>query len=80
VYGTYLHGPVLPKNPWLTDQLVRIALERKVGGPVPLAPLDDAIELRAHAVALEHAMRNRGRRTALNPMARARTVSSQGAT
>jgi len=67
VFATYLHGPVLPKNPWLTDQLLRIALERRSGGPVPLMPLDDALERTAHDVALEKALRNRGRRTALAP-------------
>ncbi len=67
VIATYLHGPVLPKNPWLTDMLLRIALERKYGEPVELAPLDDAAETRAHEVALEKALRNRGQRTALNP-------------
>jgi hypothetical protein len=67
VFATYLHGPVLPKNPWLADVLVRIALSRKVGAPVVLAPLDDAFERRAHDVALEKALRNRGRRTALAP-------------
>ena len=39
VYATYLHGPVLPKNPWLTDQLIKIALERRMGQPVELTPL-----------------------------------------
>ncbi len=67
VLATYLHGPVLPKNPWLTDQLIRIALERSAGGPVELAPLDDELERRAHHVALAKALRNRGRRTALEP-------------
>ncbi len=67
VYATYLHGPVLPKNPWLTDQLIRIALERAVGRPVSLAPLEDGIESRAHDVALAKAQRNRGRFTALTP-------------
>jgi hypothetical protein len=67
VFATYLHGPVLPKNPWLADVLVRIALSRKVGQRVVLAPLDDALERRAHDVALAKAMRNRGRRTALTP-------------
>jgi CobQ-like glutamine amidotransferase family enzyme len=65
VIATYLHGPVLPKNPWLTDVLLRIALERKYGEPVALEPLDDDFERRAHAVAEEKAMRNRGKRTAL---------------
>jgi CobQ-like glutamine amidotransferase family enzyme len=67
VYATYLHGPVLPKNPWLTDQLIRIALERKVGARVELSPLDDALERQAHEVARQKALQNRGRRTALEP-------------
>lgn len=67
VYATYLHGPVLPRNPWLTDMLIRIALERRTGAPVTLAPLDDAVEQHNHEVALAKAMRNRGQRTALEP-------------
>ena len=67
VFATYLHGPVLPKNPWLADMLVRIALSRKAGGRVLLAPLDDALERRNHDVALDKALRNRGHRTALTP-------------
>ncbi len=74
VFATYLHGPVLPKNPWLTDQLIRIALERKTGVPVTLAPLTDEMEQRAHQVALDKALQNRGRRTALEP---ARLVRGQ---
>ncbi|MDQ2940956.1 MAG: glutamine amidotransferase [Chloroflexota bacterium] len=76
VYATYLHGPVLPKNPWLTDQLIRIALERAVGRPVTLAPLDDDLESRAHDVALAKAVRNRGRFTALTPARLARDRES----
>ena len=67
VFATYLHGPVLPKNPWLADRLVRIALERRTGGRVVLAPLDDEIERRNHDVALAKALRNRGARTAVTP-------------
>jgi lipid II isoglutaminyl synthase (glutamine-hydrolysing) len=67
VFATYLHGPVLPKNPWLTDQLIRIALGRRTGQPVELAPLDDNAEDRAHEVALAKAMRNKGQYTALTP-------------
>ena len=74
VYATYLHGPVLPKNPWLTDRLIEIVLERRHGASVELEPLDDAVERRAHEVALEKAMRNRGRMTALEP---ARLVRGQ---
>ncbi len=70
VFATYLHGPVLPKNPWLTDQLLKIAIGRKEGtsaSRVNLAPLDDAVESHAHAVALAKAMANKGKRTALEP-------------
>ena len=74
VYATYLHGPVLPKNPWLTDRLLEVALERRRGEPVELADLDDDLERRAHDVALAKAMANRGRRTALEP---ARLVRGQ---
>ncbi len=47
VYGTYMHGPVLPKNPALTDRILQEALERR-NGPVSLPPLDDTLEVRAH--------------------------------
>lgn len=67
VFATYLHGPVLPKNPWLADRLARIALERRTGGRVVFAPLDDAIEKRNHDVALAKALQNRGQRTAVAP-------------
>ena len=29
--GTYLHGPLLPKNAWLADELIALALERRYG-------------------------------------------------
>ena len=48
--GTYLHGPILPKNPKVADWLIAKALERKTGVPADLAPLDDTIEERAHKV------------------------------
>ena len=46
VYGTYLHGPLLPRNPWFADRLLQDAL----GLDEPLAPLDDELEREAHAV------------------------------
>jgi CobQ-like glutamine amidotransferase family enzyme len=55
--GTYLHGPLLPKNPWLADTVLRWALEHRAGGPVALAPLDDALEDAAHRAAVERATR-----------------------
>ena len=45
-YGTYLHGSLLPKNPWLTDQLILNAL-RRVDESFELEPLDDTMEGRA---------------------------------
>jgi lipid II isoglutaminyl synthase (glutamine-hydrolysing) len=46
VVGTYIHGPLLPKNPWLADWLITRALER-TQGEVRLEPLDDTFERRA---------------------------------
>ena len=45
--GTYLHGPLLPKNVWFADWLIQTAL----GLSEPLAPLDDRLESDAHAEA-----------------------------
>ena len=59
VFATYLHGPVLPKNPWLTDSLLRIAVGRAESIPsmsVRLSVLEDSFEKRAHDVALAKAM------------------------
>ena len=47
VFGTYSHGPLLPKNPAFCDYLLETALRRKYG-TAELAPLDDAAELAAH--------------------------------
>ena len=52
VFGTYSHGPVLPKNPALCDCILETALERKYGKSA-LAPLDDSIEKAARAAALK---------------------------
>jgi CobQ-like glutamine amidotransferase family enzyme len=45
--GTYLHGPLLPKNPLLTDYLIKIALEIKYHSKVPLKKLNDQLEYQA---------------------------------
>ena len=49
--GTYLHGPILPKNPRLADYLIAKALERQAGKPIKLEHLNDTAENRAHKVA-----------------------------
>src|SRR3954454_6612385 len=48
VLGTYLHGPLLPKNSWFADWLTATALGL---APAELPPLDDALEGAAHAAA-----------------------------
>lgn len=48
VFGTYLHGSVLPKNPHFTDYLIKTALEVKYQKPIELEKLDDTIEMNAH--------------------------------
>jgi CobQ-like glutamine amidotransferase family enzyme len=50
VIGTYLHGPLLPKNAWFADWLIAAG----TGDPA-LAPLDDELEDRAHSDALRAA-------------------------
>lgn len=50
VFGTYLHGPLLPKNPWLADLLIAIALRRRYGAAT-LSPLPDEEERRAASAA-----------------------------
>jgi CobQ-like glutamine amidotransferase family enzyme len=49
--GTYLHGPLLPKNAWLADHLIALALERRHGSRPELEPLPDELERAAHASA-----------------------------
>ncbi|MFN8534555.1 MAG: hypothetical protein U0556_13540 [Dehalococcoidia bacterium] len=63
-FGTYLHGSLLPKNPKLADELLRLALSRR-DGEVTLDPLDESVRI-ACTVALararqeRHAQRNVG--------------------
>jgi CobQ-like glutamine amidotransferase family enzyme len=61
--GTYLHGPLLPRNPWLADWLLIQALAHASGSaPRPLAPLPDELEEQAFRVAAERARKRGGRR------------------
>jgi CobQ-like glutamine amidotransferase family enzyme len=56
--GTYLHGPLLPKNAWLADRLIALALERRHGSAPELEPLDDDLELAAERCARAVALRD----------------------
>lgn len=51
VFGTYLHGSLLPKNPHFTDYLIKLALQRKYND-FNLTQLNDEIELKAHKKAV----------------------------
>ncbi len=51
VYGTYLHGSLLPKNPDFADHLLRTAARRSFGNDYQLPSLDDQLEQQAHEVA-----------------------------
>ena len=46
--GCYLHGSLLPKNPWLADRLLAAALSHRLQEPVTLEPLNDELEEHAH--------------------------------
>ncbi len=50
--GTYLHGPLLPKNAWLADLLIALAIGRRTGSEPVLEPLGDELETSAHESAL----------------------------
>jgi hypothetical protein len=59
--GTYLHGPLLPRNPWFADWLLSQALAHRGGEPPELRPLPDELELEAHAVSARRAETRGGR-------------------
>lgn len=58
VVGTYLHGPLLPKNPHVCDHLLKNALEKKYGVS-ELEPLDDTQELEANRYIVERFVKKR---------------------
>ena len=60
--GTYLHGPLLPRNPWFADWLLAQALAHRLGEPPELEPLPDDLEQQAHAVSARRAQLRGGRR------------------
>ena len=60
--GTYLHGPLLPRNPWLADWVLAQALGHATGGDPPvLEPLPDELEREAHEVSARRARERGGR-------------------
>jgi lipid II isoglutaminyl synthase (glutamine-hydrolysing) len=60
--GTYLHGPLLPRNAWFADWLLAQALAHRSGGEPPhLEPLDDDLEEKAQKVSAGRARARGGR-------------------
>ena len=60
VIGTYLHGPLLPKNPQLADRLISRALEKKYGKKIELEKLDDSEEQEANSYIFHRFVKNEG--------------------
>lgn len=52
-FGSYMHGPILPKNPFLADLLIQKALEKKYKEKIELKKIDDALEEQAHEAILK---------------------------
>lgn len=50
VIGTYLHGPLLSKNPLLADYIIKVGLEYKEKKEISLEPLDDTLENKCREV------------------------------
>ena len=59
--GTYLHGPLLPRNPWLADWLLAQAIAHRTGEAAVFQPFEDVLEAEAHEVSAARA-RSRGGR------------------
>jgi lipid II isoglutaminyl synthase (glutamine-hydrolysing) len=59
--GTYLHGPLLPRNPWLADWLLAQAVAHRTGEEPQLEALPDELEGQAHKVSADRAKDRGGR-------------------
>ena len=55
VFGTYLHGSFLPKNPHFADYLIKLALEKRYNDNIELQKLNDELELQAHMALINKA-------------------------
>ncbi len=55
VFGTYLHGSFLPKNPHFADYLIKLALEKRYQDNIELQKLNDELELQTHISLLNKA-------------------------
>ena len=46
--GTYVYGPLLPKNPAIADYIIKCAVTKKYGENIELIPIDDEFEIKAN--------------------------------
>lgn len=53
IIATYIHGPLLPKNPAVADHLIKAAIKQRYGEEIDLAPIDDTLEAQAHEYCIE---------------------------
>ena len=60
--GTYLHGPLLPRNPWFADWILTQAVAHRLGEQPVFEPLPDELEQQAHAVSAARARTRGGKR------------------
>lgn len=58
VIATYLHGPLLSKNPAVADYIIKYCLNRKKSQPAELVPLDDTIENKCREMLLERLLKS----------------------
>ena len=58
VIATYLHGPLLSKNPILTDYIIKYALERKYNEKIELKPLYDEFETKCRLQLFDRFLNN----------------------
>jgi hypothetical protein len=61
VVGTYLHGPLLPRNAWFADWILERALAHRLGEPPGLEPLPSGLEDEAQHVSAARARARGGR-------------------
>lgn len=77
VIGTYLHGPLLSKNPQVCDYLLSQALKRKYGEPIPLSPLPDELEYRANHDMTRHSIAGYNNCQIIKSLSRRRGTASK---
>jgi lipid II isoglutaminyl synthase (glutamine-hydrolysing) len=51
--ATYSHGPLIPKNPFIADWMIKTAIKNKYGEDIQLNKLDDSLADRARATMLD---------------------------